>query len=276
MPSPDNPVWITVLAPAHNEEQNVEPLVREVEAAIAPAAAARNRSWEFILVDDGSTDATRATAAALASTRPWLRVIAMTRTPKGKGAGQSAAFHAGIRAARGELIATLDADLQNAPADFPKLIDLIEREHADLAQGDRSRARKDNLVRRVGSVVGRLFRRWLLADQVRDTGCSLRVMKREYALLLPLQFRGAHRFIPVTIARLGGRVVEMDVSHRPRTAGETKYGLGILQRAIPGLLDLFVMRWMFNRRRWTDSAEVTATSHNVVSSARERAGANAG
>ncbi len=276
MPAPDNPVWLTVLAPAHNEEENVEPLVREVEAAIAPAASARNASWEFLLVDDGSTDRTRNYALSLAATRPWLRVVSMTRTPPGKGAGQSAAFYAGIRAARGALIATLDADLQNAPADLPRMIERMEREHADLVQGDRSRARKDNAVRRVGSVVGRLFRRALLADRVRDTGCSLRVMKRDYALLLPLQFRGAHRFIPVTIARLGGRVVEMDVEHRARVAGQTKYGLGIVQRALPGLIDLFVMRWMFNRRRWTDWAEARNDALSAETRrARDTAGTNA-
>lgn len=275
MSSPDGQIWLTVLAPAHNEEDNVDALVREVEAAVGPAAASRREPWEFILVNDGSTDTTRAKALELSRTRPWLRVISMTRTPPGRGAGQSAAFYAGIRASRGRLIATLDADLQNDPADIPRLIARLEESIADLAQGDRSRARRDNLVRRAGSVVGRVFRRTLLADRVRDTGCSLRVMRREFALLLPLQFRGVHRFVPVTIARLGGRVVEMDVNHRPRVAGETKYGLGIVQRAIPGLVDLFVMRWMFNRRRWTDWSEQEDARSPVVTPDRARAGAEA-
>src|SRR6185436_9449249 len=116
--------------------------------------------------------------------------------------------------------------------------------------------RKDNLVRRAGSVVGRLFRRGLLGDTIRDTGCSLRVMKRELALALPLEFRGMHRFIPITAKHLGYRVEEMPVTHRPRVAGQTKYGFGILQRALPGLVDLFAVRYMRSRRRPVSSTEV--------------------
>lgn len=251
------PVFLSVVAPAHNEAGNANALVREVEAAVARFCAGRGEAWEFVVVDDGSTDDTRARLLALAADRPWLRVIAMTRTPPGKGAGQSAAFHAGFRAARGSIIATLDADLQNDPADIPRLIDLLERERADMVQGDRSRNRRDNLVRRAGSVVGRRFRGWILGDRVRDTGCSLRVMKREIALALPLEFRGMHRFIPATASAMGFRVIETPVSHRPRVAGETKYGMGITQRALPGLIDCFAVRWMSKRRRWTANAEVT-------------------
>jgi dolichol-phosphate mannosyltransferase len=105
--------------------------------------------------------------------------------------------------------------------------------------------------------VGRKFRLWLLGDTIRDTGCSLRVMKREIALQLPLQFRGMHRFIPVMARHLGYTVIEMPVTHRPRLAGETKYGFGITQRALPGLHDLLVVRWMRNRRRPVTSMEVT-------------------
>lgn len=248
-------VALSVVAPAHNERDNVEPLLREIEGVVAPWAAARARAWECVIVDDGSTDGTGEALRRLQRERPWLRVVRMTRTPPGKGAGQSAAFHAGFRAARGELIATLDADLQNDPAEIPRLIDALEREHADLVQGDRSRARRDHFVRRAGSVVGRVFRRLLLGDSIRDTGCSLRVMRREVALLLPLEFRGVHRFIPVSARRMGFTVVERPVRHRPRLAGQTKYGMGVAQRAIPGLIDCFAMRWMFNRRRWTDWAE---------------------
>ncbi|HZW10478.1 MAG TPA: glycosyltransferase, partial [Phycisphaerales bacterium] len=174
---------------------------------------------------------------------------AMRRTPPGAGNGQSAAFHAGFRAARGNLIAVLDADLQNDPADLPAMLALMRETGADLVQGDRSRARQDSLVRRGGSVVGRKFRLWLLGDRIRDTGCSLRLMRREVALALPLEFKGMHRFIPATAASLGYKVVEMPVHHRARTAGETKYGMGIAQRAIPGLIDCFAIRWMRSRRR---------------------------
>jgi hypothetical protein len=136
------------------------------------------------------------------------------------------------------------------------MFELMTRTGADVVQGDRSRARRDNFVRRVGSRGGRLFRRALLGDTIRDTGCSLRLMKREVALRLPLEFAGMHRFIPVTARHLGYTVVEMPVSHRARTVGETKYGFGITKRAIPGLIDLFAVRYMRKRRRPVESAEV--------------------
>jgi glycosyltransferase involved in cell wall biosynthesis len=243
---------LTVLAPAHNEEDNVRPLVEEIDAALQGSGL----SYEILIVDDGSVDATRARIQDMMRSCPRLRCIGMTHTPPGKGNGQSAAFHAGIRAAKGRLIATLDADLQNDPKDLPAMIEALHQEEADLVQGDRSHARRDNVVRRVGSIVGRTFRRWLLGDSVRDTGCSLRVMKREFAMRLPLEFRGMHRFIPVSIRDLGGVVIERRVNHRPRTAGQTKYGMGIVQRAIPGLVDLFAVRYMRKRRRPISSVEV--------------------
>lgn len=255
MPLPEqfeHPLGLSVVAPAHNEEENVATLVDEVERA----AGGLGLTWEFVIVDDGSIDRTRAIVQQLMATRPWLRCVAMQRTPPGRGNGQSAAFHAGFRACRGGLIAVLDADLQNDPADLRPMLALLGREKADFVQGDRSHARKDGLVRRVGSRVGRLFRRMILGDTIRDTGCSLRVMKREIALALPLEFKGMHRFIPVTARHLGYKVVEMPVRHRPRVAGTTKYGMGILQRAIPGLMDCFAVRWMWRRRRPVLGAEI--------------------
>lgn len=243
---------ISVVAPAHNEEENIDRLVQEVHDALA----GRGIAFEFIVVDDGSTDSTRAKVQALMKDRPWLRCVAMTRTPPGKGNGQSAAFHAGFRATRGEYVAVLDADLQNDPAEIPQMLDLLLERHADMVQGDRSHARQDNAIRKFGSWVGRVFRRALLGDTIRDTGCSLRLMKREIAVQLPLEFRGMHRFIPVTARHLGYTVVEMPVKHRPRVAGVPKYGLGIMQRAIPGLIDCFAVRYMRNRRRPVSGVEV--------------------
>lgn len=247
---------LSVVAPAHNEQDNVANLVKQIESALQPLGI----GFEIVIVDDGSVDQTRVRLLELMQTRPWLRCIAMQRTPPGKGNGQSAAFFAGFSKCRGRLIATLDADLQNDPADLPRMLELLTKASADMVQGDRSHARKDNLVRRVGSVVGRTFRRWLLGDTIRDTGCSLRIMKREIAVQLPLQFKGMHRFIPVTARHLGYTVVEMRVNHRPRTAGETKYGMGITKRAIPGLIDLFAVRYMRNRRRPVEHLEVSVQS----------------
>lgn len=259
-PSPpaatSSPIELSLLAPAHNEQDNVDRLVEEAGNALV--AATGPGRYEFVIVDDGSTDQTRARVAALMPTRPWLRCVTMTKTPPGKGNGQSAAFHAGVRACRGRLIATLDADLQNDPADLKAMLELMKSSGADLVQGDRSHARADNAIRKITSRIGRLFRGLILADAVRDTGCSLRVMKREIALQLPLQFKGMHRFIPVTAVHLGYKVVEMPVHHRPRIAGETKYGFGIWQRALPGLIDCFAVRWMSKRRRPTESIEIGA------------------
>jgi dolichol-phosphate mannosyltransferase len=252
--APAPAVELSIVAPAHNEEENVAALVEQV----GRVGEALGISFEFLVVDDGSTDGTRAALQALMPARPWLRCVAMVGTPPGSGNGQSAAFHAGFRAARGRLLAVLDADLQNDPADLPAMLDLMRRTGADLVQGDRSHARQDSFVRRAGSVVGRKFRLWLLGDRIRDTGCSLRLMKREVALALPLEFKGMHRFIPVAAANLGFRVVEMPVNHRARVAGETKYGMGIAKRAIPGLIDCFAVRWMRGRRRPVACEEVAA------------------
>lgn len=253
LPSGREPVpELSVVAPAHNEEENIAGLVGQVEEALAPLGLA----FEIIIVDDGSTDRTRERIRGLMESHPWLRCVAMQGTPPGKGNGQSAAFHAGFRAARADLIAALDADLQNDPRDLPAMLELMRGSGADMVQGDRSQARQDNLVRRVGSVVGRVFRRRLLGDTIRDTGCSLRLMKREIALRLPLEFRGMHRFIPATARHLGYTVVEMPVNHRPRTAGVTKYGMGIVQRALPGLIDLLAVRYMRKRRRPVSSVEI--------------------
>lgn len=269
------PIDLSVVAPAHNEEANIPELVRQVEAA----AGSLGVSWEFVVVDDGSTDGTRQAVRALMPGRPWLRCIGMLDTPRGKGNGQSAAFAAGFRAARGRLIAVLDADLQNDPADLAAMLDLLRRSGADMVQGDRSGARADSAVRKWGSWVGRKFRLWLLGDTIRDTGCSLRLMKREIAVRLPLEFKGVHRFIPAMARHMGYTVVEMPVRHRARAAGETKYGMGIVQRAIPGLMDLFAVRWMRKRRRPVRCEEVaveTSAGHRAgvieASGAREKVG----
>ncbi|MFN0011291.1 MAG: glycosyltransferase family 2 protein [Phycisphaerales bacterium] len=246
---------LSVVAPAHNEQDNVAALASQVYGALS---GVRGLRFELVIVDDGSTDRTRQAVAGLMRDRPWLRCICMAQTPPGRGSGQSAAFHAGVRAARGRLVATMDADLQNDPADLPAMLELMRTGGADMVQGDRSHARRDNLVRKLGSAVGRWARGLILGDSVRDTGCSLRVMRREVALALPLEFRGMHRFIPISAIRLGFRVVEMPVRHRPRVAGVTKYGFGIAQRAIPGLVDCFAVRWMASRRRPTAAGEVQA------------------
>ena len=247
-------IHLSVVAPAHNEEENIDELIKQVGDALEPLGI----DFEFVIVDDGSTDSTKDKALAHQPTRSWVRCISMTNTPQGSGNGQSAAFHAGFRAAQGSLIAVLDADLQNDPADIPAMLKLLDESSADFVQGDRSAARSqgDAKIRQIGSWVGRKFRLWVLGDTITDTGCSLRVMKREIALSLPLEFKGMHRFIPATARHLGYSVVEMPVSHRHRHAGTPKYGMGITKRALPGLIDLFAVRYMRNRRKPVTSIEV--------------------
>ncbi len=238
---------LTVVAPARDEADNIGLLVAQVRDALAPTGLA----FEFLIIDDASSDGTPDRVRALMPEHPWLRVISLPPIKGGGGNGQSAAFKIGFAAARGRLIGVLDADLQNDPADLARMVEHLRQTNADFVQGDRSAARRqgDPWIRQFGSVVGRVFRRMILGDSIRDTGCSLRVMKREITPHLPLEFKGMHRFIPVTARRLGYTVVELPVSHRPRHAGEPKYGLGITQRAIPGLIDCFAVRWMSNRRR---------------------------
>lgn len=260
---------LSVIAPAHDEQDNVEPLISELDIALSPL----DLEFEIIVVDDGSTDETAARLRDLLSRYDRLRVLRMVDTPPGRGHGQSAAFKAGFAAARGRLIALMDADLQNDPADLPVLLQLIDAQGADLVQGDRSGNRRDSIGRRSASWVGRVLRRVLLGDTIRDTGCSLRVMKREVALALPLEFRGMHRFIPITARQLGFKVVEAPVHHRPRIAGRPKYG--VFNRAIPGLIDCLAARWMRNRRRPTVAREVSAPAlkndHPATPDAADRA-----
>lgn len=231
---------LSVVVPALNEEGNVGPLVEQVEAAMQAAAVAA----ELIVVDDGSTDATLARLNALQRDRPWLRVLHRDRPQ-----GQSAAMLAGIAAARGAFIATLDADMQNDPADLPLMLERLRDEGADMVQGDRSANRRDNVVRRVASRIGRAARRLMLGDTIRDTGCSARVVRADVARRFPLQFKGMHRFLPAYAAMLGARVIEMPVRHHARHSGQTKYGLGLLNRGSAGLFDCLAVRWMLARYR---------------------------
>jgi len=236
---------LSIVAPAHNEEDNVALLVEEIEAALD------GTDFEILIVDDASTDETPAHVQRMRQTRPRLRLITLERPATGGGNGQSVAFKVGFAAARGELVGSLDADLQNDPRDFQRLLAEFDRSGADFVQGDRSAARQegDAFIRRFTSVIGRYFRRLILGDTIRDTGCSLRIMKREIAVQLPLEYKGLHRFIPVTARQLGYTVVELPVAHRSRHAGQPKYGMGVTKRAIPGLVDCFAVRWMRSRRR---------------------------
>jgi len=222
---------LSVVVPLYNEADNVTLLQQEIAAALT------GWQYELILVDDGSSDDT----VAKIQRAPNVRVLELE-----KNTGQSAAMFVGIMAAKGEIVALLDGDMQNDPADIPHLVDLIDK-GADLACGYRAN-RKDTAFKRVQSRLANFVRSRFTGDGVRDTGCTLKAMRRECREAL-VPFRGMHRFIPALVKAAGYEVVEMKVNHRPRHAGSGKYGSG-LKRAIPATQDMFGVTWL-NSRRFT-------------------------
>ncbi len=222
---------LSVVIPLYNEEENIPILQRELAAALA------GLDYEIVFVDDGSRDATLARITAGEGGR--VRVLVFERN-----AGQSAAMYAGLHAARGRSVALLDGDLQNDPADIPRLVAEIERGAADLVCGYRAK-RKDTLVKRLTSRVANFVRSRFTRDGVRDTGCTLKAMRRECVSAL-VPFVGMHRFIPALVKGAGFRLMEMPVNHRPRQFGVSKYGLG--NRALRATVDMFGVRWLLSRQ----------------------------
>lgn len=224
---------LSLVIPAYDEEPNVEACYRELVAVLGDLG----RPFEVIFVDDGSTDGTFAVLSRLAATDGRVRAIRFRRN-----AGQTAALAAGFRAARGEIVVTMDADLQNDPRDIPKLLAALPG--CDAVCGWRV-DRQDPWTKRVGSRVANAVRRYFTRDGVHDTGCMLKAFRREALARLPLH-RGMHRFLPALLRMEGYRLVEVPVRHRPRRAGRSKYGNW--SRLWAGLADLWAVRWMARRR----------------------------
>jgi dolichol-phosphate mannosyltransferase len=231
-------VDLSVVIPAHNEAENVGPLVREIVGALGGRG-----DYEIVVVDDGSTDATGERLAELARTTPCLRSV---RHPASR--GQSFAIATGVKAARGTWIATLDGDGQNDPADIPKLLALRAGGGAAsgplLVAGYRKK-RRDTWLKRVSSRVANAVRGRLLGDRTPDTGCGLKLFERDAFLALP-HFDHMHRFLPALFIRAGGRVVSVEVGHRPRQRGRSHYGM--LDRLFVGIGDMLGVWWLIRRR----------------------------
>ena len=219
---------VSVIVPLFNEEENVPVLQTELTGALSQL------DYEIVFVDDGSTDCTFEQIAL----EPRVRVVRFE-----KNTGQSAAIYAGLQAARGAVLVLIDGDLQNDPADIPRLIGEITG-GADLVCGYRAQ-RKDTLVKRLTSRVANFVRSRFTRDGVRDTGCTLKAMRRECVRAL-LPFKGMHRFIPALVKGAGFRLVEIPVNHRARKFGQSKYGLG--NRALRATIDMFGVRWLLSRR----------------------------
>jgi len=220
---------VSVVVPVFNEEDNIVELQKQISEAL------KDVDYELVIVDDGSTDAT--VSRVVKSERVRLLEFA-------KNAGQSAAMHAGIHQAKGEILVLLDGDLQNDPADIPAMIERLNAGF-DLVCGYRAK-RKDTPFKRLQSRIANNVRSRFIGDNVRDTGCTLKVMRRDCreALLL---FNGMHRFIPALIGAMGWRVTEMPVNHRARIHGISKYGFG--NRALRATMDMFGVRWLNSRRK---------------------------
>jgi dolichol-phosphate mannosyltransferase len=219
---------VSVVVPLFNEEANVSLLQSELRDALGEL------DYEMIFVDDGSTDHT----AERIEAAPTIRLIRFE-----KNSGQSAAIYAGLKAARGASLVLIDGDLQNDPADIPRLLAEIAR-GADLVCGYRAQ-RRDTLVKRLTSWIANAVRSRFTKDGVRDTGCTLKAMRRECASVL-VPFKGMHRFIPALVKGAGYRLVEIPVNHRPRRFGQSKYGLG--NRALRATIDMLGVRWLLARR----------------------------
>jgi len=227
---------LSVVVPIHDEAESLPLLYRELAEVLKDAEG----GVEFVLVDDGSTDGSLDILRSLAREDPRVRVLALDGNH-----GQSAALAAGFEAVRGEFTVMLDADLQNDPADIPRM--LARMDEADVVNGVRV-DRRDGLVRRVSSRIGNGFRNWMTHETVTDVGCSLRVVRTRF-LKRVRPFRGMHRFLPTLLRLEGARVIEIPVAHRPRRYGRSKYGIG--NRLFVGVEDVLGVRWLQRRAlRW--------------------------
>lgn len=227
------PIMYSIVIPLKNEEGNIAELIDELEPVMLRVGA----PWELICIDDGSTDATSSILMDLAKIKPYLRIITFDRNY-----GQSSAFDAGFKHARGEWLISLDGDRQNDPGDIPKLI--AASAASDLVCGHRVN-RRDPWHKKITSFLANSIRSRLCQDQVHDTGCSLKIYRASCVRHIKM-YQGMHRFLPALFKIEGFRVSEIPVNHRERVKGKTKYNF--FNRSFNTIADLLAVRWMWKRR----------------------------
>lgn len=223
---------LSVAVPVYNEEENVEPLIREIDGALKPLG----KSYEIVVVDDGSRDHTFAALAKARREHPALKVVRLKRN-----FGQTAALAAALAYARGEIIILMDGDGQNDPADIPALLGKIA-EGNDLVAGWRFNRRDPFLSRRLPSMIANRLISWTTRVKLHDYGCTLKAMRKDIADNLKL-YGEMHRFIPAIAFERGARIAELKVNHRPRLRGQSKYGIG---RTLRVVLDLLTVKFMIS------------------------------
>lgn len=226
-----DPVF-SVVIPLKNEAGNIGALIAELE----PVMAALAKPWELICIDDGSTDGTGELLQDLSVQKPFLRIVSFQRNY-----GQSSAFDAGFKAAKGEYVITLDGDGQNDPKDIPRLVELIPS--CDMVCGIRLK-RKDTFIKKLTSKAANAVRNMLVDDGIQDTGCSLKVYRKTCLDKIKM-YQGMHRFLPALFKIEGFRVEQIPVSHRERLRGKSNYNF--FNRSFNTIADLWAVRWMKKR-----------------------------
>jgi glycosyltransferase involved in cell wall biosynthesis len=226
-------VSLSIVVPVYNEAENIAPLVEQAQSALAEWPG----SVEMVFVDDGSTDSTLELLKRAQQGDARIRIAHFRRN-----LGQTAAMAAGFRLAQGRAVVTLDGDLQNDPAEIPRLVGMLK--DWDCVCGVRVH-RQDSWWKQLSSRIANGFRNWVTGDNILDTGCTLKAFRRECLERLEL-YRGLHRFLPTLLKMRGYRVTQVPVSHRPRLHGKTKYGTW--GRLVKGLADVWAVRWMKKNR----------------------------
>lgn len=225
-------IEISVVVPVYNEEGNLPVLI----PALVEVLKNLGRSYEMIFVDDGSSDESRRILKEMASEHASLRILRFKENR-----GLSTALVAGMREARGEIIVTLDSDLQNDPADIPRLLEYLDR--YDMATGWRQK-REDKWLKKISSKIGNAVRNWVSGENIQDSACTLRAFKKECIQEIPV-FNGMHRFLSTLVKMRGFGIIEVPVAHHPRRFGKSKYN--IRNRMVRSFIDLLAVRWMKRR-----------------------------